>query len=192
MKHAGFVLAVTFLGSSVASGQSAPAPQPAPSGSVFPGAWTAPLGTPDSSLNESPVFRDPAMQARYSTVRSYMRLPSPLAFGNEYLSMLGDQAAFFIYTVMINRPPLSAVETLTALDIIHKSFRNLLAVQAGDRKPTSSLALLKLFQATAVDQRVKERIAAENNFLNALPENVVPLPLGVPGPPPAPGTTPFF
>jgi hypothetical protein len=106
--------------------------------------------------------------------------------------MLGDQAAFFIYTVMINRPPLSAGETLTALDIIHKSFGNLLAVQAGDRKPTNSLALLKLFQATAVDQLVKERIAAENNFLNALPVNVVPAPLGVPGPPPPPGTTPFF
>lgn len=121
-----------------------------------------------------------------------MRFSSPLQRGDLYLAGLGDKAAFFIYVLMSTRSQLSAEETLTALDIIHKSFANLLAVQKGDRKPINSLALLKLFQASAVDQRVKERIAAENNFLKALPEDVAPAPLGVIGPPPAPGTTPFF
>ncbi len=108
-----------------------------------------------------------------------------------YLAGLGDDAAFYLSILMGTRPPLSAAETLTALDIIHKSFGNLLAVRSVDRKPVRSLALLKMFQAKALDQQVKERIVLETNFLSTLPTTVVPPPMMPPGPPPPPGTTPF-
>ena len=137
-------------------------------------------------------FANPAMQARFDTVKGYMALPSPLKRGDGYCAMLGDEAAFFIYGIVVSNPPLTAAQTLTALDIIHKSFGDLLAVRnAADRKPRSSLALLKLFQATAVDEDVKERIATETSFLNALPLNVTAPAMGVPEPPPPPGTTMF-
>jgi hypothetical protein len=44
-------------------------------------------------------------------------------------------------------------------------------------KPTSSLALLQKFQAIAVDEAVKERIAIETNFVNAVPQTLPPLTL---------------
>jgi len=112
--------------------------------------------------------------------------------GDQTLAGEGDEAAFFIYTLMINRTPLTAEETLTALDIILKSFARPIAIQNGHTKPVNSLALLKLLQTTAVDQMVKERIAAETNFLNAVPKKIIAPPMGVPGPRPAPGTTGLF
>ena len=92
--------------------------------------------------------------------------------------MMGDEAAFHLYIIMSNRPPLTATQTLTVLDIIHNSFKMPAFIQShADRKPKTSLALLKMLQATAVDQIVKERIAAETTFLNTLPENITPVPI---------------
>lgn len=194
MKQTRLVFAIPFLACVVAVGQSAPAPPSAPIVSVLPGAgWIVP-GAGGSAPQKPPhAFSDPVMQARFFRVCAYLRFSSPLQGGDQTLAGEGDGAAFFIYTLMVNRSPLSAAETLTALDIIHKSFGDPLAIQNGqDRKPVKSLALLKLFQSTAIDQTVKERIAAETNFLNAVPQNIVAPPMGVPGPPPAHGTTPFF
>jgi hypothetical protein len=148
--------------------------------------------TPQASAQQGPrPFANAAQQARFAIVRGYMRRSSPLQIGNQYLAGLGDEAAFFIYNLGIYSP-LSAAQTLTALDIIHKSFADPLAIRNGeDRKPLKSLALLKLFQATAGDETVKERIVVETNFLNAVPQNPVAPPIGIIGPPPAPGTTPF-
>jgi hypothetical protein len=115
-----------------------------------------------------------------------MTFNSPLQGGKMTLAGMGDEAAFDIYTLMVNSPPMTAAQTLTALDIIHKAFARPVAIQYGLTKPTNSLALLKIFQATAVDQAVKERIATETNFLNAVPEKIVPPPPAV-YPPPPPG-----
>lgn len=193
MKKPSFVFPILFLACSVAFAQSVSAPAES---SIDPvSGWTVPVAPrtiPSPVRLSKRLFADPAMEARFLRVCAYLRFPSPLQGGDQTLSQEGDEAAFFLYGLMINRAPFSAAETLTALDIIHKSFADLLAVQVGDRKPTNSLALLKVFQATAVDQVVKERIASETNFLNSLPTNVAAPPMGVPGPPPAPGTTPFF
>jgi hypothetical protein len=123
---------------------------------------------------------------------SWPKRKSGLKGGDETLAAFGDQTAFFIYTVMVSSPPLSAAQTLTALDIIHKSFARPSAIQGGDRKPVASLALLKIFQATAVDQMVKERVAAETNYLNTLPATIDSAPIGVPGQPPPAGPVGLF
>jgi len=92
--------------------------------------------------------------------------------------MMGDEAAFYVSSIMIKRPPLTPAQTLTVLDIIHNSFKRPVFIQShADRKPQKSLALLKMLQATAVDQIVKERIAAETTFLNTLPEKITPVPI---------------
>ena len=106
-----------------------------------------------------------------------MRYPSPLSpIGDGRLSMMGDEAAFHLYSIMITRPPLTPAQTLTVLDIIHNSFKNPAFIQNdADRKPEKSLALLKIIQATAVDQAVKERIAAETTFLTSLPATITPV-----------------
>ncbi len=105
---------------------------------------------------------------------------------------MGDEAARDVLMILSTVPPLSAGQMQTAMDIVHKSFMSPRAVtNVADLKPTASLALLQKFQATATDQLVKERIAAENNFLNAVPQALPPLtlPANVPeGPNPFPGT----
>jgi hypothetical protein len=106
---------------------------------------------------------------------------------------MGDEAAFHIFTFLGTSSPLTAAQTLTALDILHNAFAMPNAIlNPSDRKPVQSLVVLKMLQATAVDQIVKERIAIETTFLMNVPTEVLPPPMGVPGPPPAPGTTPFF
>jgi hypothetical protein len=127
----------------------------------------------------TPVFPTPQMQGRYTAVKEYMRYPSPISpIGDGTLAMMGDEAAFHLYVIMSTRPPLTPAQTLTVLDIIHNSFKRPVAIQNGaDRKPQKSLALLKIIQATAVDQIVKERIAAETTFLNTLPEKITPVPI---------------
>jgi len=120
-----------------------------------------------------------------------MRMPSPLQLGDRYLAALGDESAFFVYSFIVNSPPLTAVQMLTALDIIHKSFVSPMAIQGGAaRKPEKSLALLKMLQETAVDQTVKERIAIEANFLNDVPKKIYAPWMGVPDPPIRLVTTP--
>jgi hypothetical protein len=106
-----------------------------------------------------------------------MRYPTPLSpIGDGNLAMMGDEAAFFVYSIMNTRPPLTAAQTLTVLDIIHNSFKRPVAIQnPAERKPEKSLVLLKMLQATAVDQIVKERIAAETTFLTTLPEKITPV-----------------
>jgi hypothetical protein len=119
------------------------------------------------------------MQGRCLAVKEYMRYPVPLSpIGDGRLAMMGDEAAFHVYSIMITRPPLTPAQTLTVLDIVHNSFKMPAFIQShADRKPRTSLALLKMLQATAVDQIVKERIAAETTFLNTLPENITPVPI---------------
>ena len=186
---------IAVLASGGVFGQSVAAQQVSPSGPI--GGFPTLLGAPP----QAPIFYpDPAMQAQFATVWSYIRLPSPLEFGDQYLSMLGDRAGFFIFAIMADRArtspnpavALTAGEMLTALDIVHKSFAMPKFIQnAGDLKPSSSLMVLKLFQAFAIDQTVKDRIVVETNFLNSVPEVIIPDPLAPLGPPPAPGTTPF-
>jgi hypothetical protein len=176
--------AVTVLACSAAYGQVAPATQ----GFVTP---VDPSGTAPAPTQ--PLVKVTAAQWRLSVIQWYMTFPSPLLIGDMRLHGMGDEAAFDIYSLMATRAPLTQAETLTALDIIHKSFARPIAIQnPADRKPVHSLALLKMFQATAVDQTVKERIAIETNYLNSVPANPVAPPVGVPGPPPPHGTTPFF
>jgi len=92
--------------------------------------------------------------------------------------MMGDEAAFHLFSIMITRPPLTPAQTLTVLDIIHNSFKDPVFIQShADRKPEKSQALLRIIQATAVDQIVKERIAAETNFLTTLPATITPIPI---------------
>ncbi|HEV2200298.1 MAG TPA: hypothetical protein VGR73_10800 [Bryobacteraceae bacterium] len=176
--------------------ESVAAQQVSPSSTPFGGFPTLPVAPPQAPT----FFPDPATQAQFATVWSYLRLPSPLKFGDQYLSMLGDKSGFFIFCLTADRSPtspnpavaLTAGEILTALDIIHKSFSMPKFIQnAGDRKPNSSLAVLKMFQAVAVDQTVKDRIVVETNFLNSVPQVIIPDPPAPLAPPPAPGTTPF-
>jgi hypothetical protein len=137
------------------------------------------------------AFPTSAIQARFATVSAYMRLSSPLQLGDRYLAALGDDSAFFVYSFMANNPPLSAGQMLTALDIIHKSFVHPMAIQGGAaRKPKTSLALLKMLKATAVDQTVKECIASEMNFLNDVPKKIYAPWMGIPDPPIRLVTTP--
>ena len=112
-------------------------------------------------------------------MKEYMRYPSPLSpIGDGFLAMMGDEAAFHVYSIVITRPRLTAAQTLTVLDIIHNSFKMPAAIQSqADRKPEKSLALLKMLQATAVDQILKERIATETTFLKSLPETITPVPI---------------
>jgi len=130
------------------------------------------------------------MQWNYACVKEYMHYPSPLSpIGDGVLGMMGDEAAFHLFTIMISRPPLTVAETLTALDIIHNSFKQPAAIQnEADRKPQKSLTVLKFIQATAVDQTVKERIAAETNFLATVPQTIILPPL--PNLPAKPGVMP--
>jgi len=193
MKQMSFVLTIPLLllcGS--AFGQPAgPLPQ-APQ--LPPGAV---LHTPKpasvTAAPAAPASFSPAQWFRYYTVQGYMKHPSPLQLGDQLLAGMGDEAASDILITLGTAPPLSAAQMQTAMDIVHKAFMHPRAIQnLADRKPTASLTLLQRFQATVVDQLVKERIAAENNFLNAVPQKLPPLILPTTlGPPPAPGTTPF-
>ncbi len=193
MKRARFATAICCFACGVALSQSTTSGSQSPSsGGTIPGTgWTGPIAAPGSAPAD-PKFASAQMQARYATIKSYMKFTSPLRLGDEYLAMLGDQASFLLYNLMITRPPLSAAETLTALDILHKSFARPKFIQnTADRNPDKALILLKLFQMSAVDEAVKERIVTERNFLVAVPQVIVPDPMPPLGPPPPPGTTPF-
>jgi hypothetical protein len=172
MKQTGLVLVMVFLTQHVVFGQSTAVDG---SGVTLHAPFGASAALPDTSRR----FSDPAMQAKYDTIKAYMRLPSPLKFGDQYLALLGDQAAFFLFVYI-------------TLDILHKAFAKPKFIQdAGHRKPDGSLALLKLLQASAINEDVKERIVIETNFLLAIPQYIAPEVMVAPGPPPEPGTTPF-
>ncbi len=119
-----------------------------------------PMSTPRPAL-------PPVIRAEFASVSAYMRLSSPLELGDTYLAALGDEAAFHIYGFMINSPPLSTEQMLTALDIVHKAFARPMEIQNGaSRRPEKTMALFKMFQADKIDQTVKDRIALETNYLN--------------------------
>lgn len=103
---------------------------------------------------------------------------------------MGDAAAADLLIILGANPALSSAQMLTAMDIIHKSFMDPRAIRdigtiqnpatiqnVVNRKPTSSLVLLQKFQAMAVDEPVKERLAAEINFVNLVPQTLPPLTL---------------
>jgi hypothetical protein len=187
-RHLALALLLTSLCGSAFS-QSVSAPQ------LPPGAL---VGTPSNPPGASALIQPPAsftagQKHRFGTVQAYMAFPSPLQWGDQLLAGMGDEAAADLLIMLASAPPLSVPQMQTAMDIVHKSFFMPRAIQnVADRKPTASLALLQKFQATAVDQTLKERIAAENNFLNAVPKTFPPLQLPANlGPPPAAGTTPF-
>jgi hypothetical protein len=187
MKNPCFVFAVFFvLISAGAYGQAPPATVPQGAVLVVP---TKPNAATQQGLKP---FASAAQQARFETVKAYMRFPSPLQRGDQYCAGLGDEAAFFLYAIMVHSQPLSVGQTLTALDIIHKSFANPASIQRGQTRPVKSLALLKIIQSTAVDQTVKERITVETNFLNAVPATITPTPIGAPGQPPPAGPVGLF
>lgn len=116
---------------------------------------------------------------RCIAIREYMRYKSPISpIGDMVVSMMGDETAFFLYGLIVSQPPLTPAQTLTVLDLIHNSFKNPVLIRShADRKPEKSLHLLRLLQATAVDQIVKERIATETTFLTTLPATITPVPI---------------
>jgi hypothetical protein len=125
-----------------------------------------------------PETFSPAQRFRYDLVFDYMRQISPLQVGDQVLAGMGDEAAADITLISSARSALSAAEMQTVMDIVHKSFVHPRAIQVeANRKPTASLALLQKLELTAVDQLVKERIAAERTFLNAVPQTLPPLTL---------------
>jgi hypothetical protein len=133
-------------------------------------------------------------QHQLSWVKGLMTFTSPLKGVDFALGMLGDEAAANILMILGDAPSLSGAQMQTAMDIVHNSFLHPYAIEdVANRKPTASLALLRKLQATAVDQLVKERIAAETTFLNAMPQTLPPQTLPgnwTPGPnpfPPGPG-----
>ena len=116
-------------------------------------------------------------EARFPVMAYYMTLSSPMKGGDQALAGMGDDAAVQVLALVESRPPLSAAQMQTAMDIVHKAFARPRAIPPEKRKPTSALKLLQVFQATATDQLVKERIAAETNYLNAVPQIVPPITL---------------
>jgi hypothetical protein len=131
---------------------------------------------PTTTTTEVPAkyLPSPQMRGRIAAVKEYMRYPSPLSpIGDLTLSMMGDEAAFIVSYLMTTMPPLTPAQKLTVLDIIHNSFKMPAAIRDGaSYNPKNSLALLKMLQATAVDQAVKERIATEVAFLTTLPKTI--------------------
>jgi hypothetical protein len=104
---------------------------------------------------------------------------------------MGDEVAFLLFTLVKGRAPLTPEQQLMTIEMIHMSFEKREVITNGaDRKPNAALRLLNMWERTAVDQKVKERIATEKNFLLSMPE-FVPGTMPIPGPPPPPGTTPF-
>jgi len=182
-----FAILAVFIASSATEAQTPSSTPSSPQGTlVVPGVRA---DEPDNVRH----FPDALMESQFRMVRFYMRLRSPLQFGDQYLSMLGDKAAFFTFVAMGDRGRLTMDETLTALDIIHKAFAKPKFIQnSGDRDPSNALRLLDLLQANgALDQVAKDRIVQERNFLHLVPQNIAPDPMLPPGPPPERGTTPF-
>jgi hypothetical protein len=125
-----------------------------------------------AAQHDGRAFPNPAIQARFASVSAYMRMPSPLQLGDQYLAALGDDAAFFVFCFMTN-PPFTAAQMLTALAIIHKAFAHPMDIQGGTaRKPKDAMRLLIIFQAATTVQTVKDRIAIETNFLNDVPKKL--------------------
>lgn len=123
-------------------------------------------------------------RSRFEFVRHYMAQKSPLGnIGAGTLAMMGDEAAFYVYTIIIKRPPLTAEQTLTVLDMLHSAFAKPELVQnAGHLTPKNTKYLLGMIEKTAIDQRVKERIAAEKTFLETVPTKIVRAPWVITGP----------
>jgi hypothetical protein len=175
-----FVLACCAVYSQVPTQvQSGPTTSPNPNGGEpFPHA----AATVNKVCGEDippPYHPPPVIQGRCLAVKEYMRYPSPISpIGDLTLSMMGDETAFYLFGIIWKSPPLTVAQTVTVLDIIHNSFKSPVFIRShADRKPEKSLALLKMLQATAVDQAVKERIAAETTFLTTLPDKVTPVPI---------------
>jgi hypothetical protein len=137
-----------------------------------------------------PAAFSEAQKGRYGAIQWCLTFPSPLKPGDQLLVNMGDEAAADLLIILGASPTLSGAQMLTAMDIIHKSFMHPYAIKdagtiqnpvtiqnVANRKPTSSLALLQKFQASAVDEAVKERIAIETNFVNAVPQTLPPLTL---------------
>ena len=107
------------------------------------------------------------------------------------LHRMGDRAALEIQTIMITRQALTVPQTMKALEMIHAAFaRPEIIENATDRAPSKALQFLTRLQNTAVDQSVKQRVAAETTFVRASPQTV-----SRPGPlvltsPPKPGVMP--
>ncbi len=125
-----------------------------------------PMSTPGSAFSHR-------SRAKFISISAYMRISSPLQLGDQYLTAMGDESAFWIYAFMANSPPFTAAQMLSALDIIHKSFASPMDIQGGAaRRPEKSMAFLKILQAATADQIVKDRIAVETNFLNEVPKKL--------------------
>jgi hypothetical protein len=194
MRQISFVLMIPLiLFCGPAFGQSAGQPQLPPGAKLY---WTSPA--PQKLIGPPPPANfSNAQKFRYYTIQWYLTFPSPLQLGDQLLANMGDEAAADLLMILGASPALSGAQMLTAMDIVHKSFMDPRAIKdvamiqnaatiqnVANRKPTSSLALLQKFQASAVDEAVKERIAIETNFVNAVPQTLPPLTLqGNSGPP---------
>ena len=170
-----------LVGSLVFAQATAPLSQPIP-GQSGPPADTRVVDAVDSE--GAPSFLPKEIRWHYDFVKAYMRQKSPLGqVGAGPLSEMGDEAAFHVFFIMGKRPPLAPDQTLTVLDILHSAFAKPEMIQhGGDLEPNKTRQLLKIIEKTAVDQRVKERIAIETNFLQTVPKKIVRGPLVNTGP----------
>jgi hypothetical protein len=148
-----------------------------------------PLSSPHDTTLPPPPF-SPKMRARNFAVSEFMRAPSPSDVGALTFSSMGDETAFHLSYILSKRPLRTPAQTIRVLEMIHKSFsRPEAIVDASNLNPKMSLQLLKMIEATATDQMVKEGIAAEQAFLSGVPKTITrarpvytsaPIPGGMP------------
>jgi len=146
-----------------------------------------------SSAQDTPLPPPPfsaRMQARNFAVSEFMRAPSPSEVGALTFSSMGDETAFHLLYIMSKRPALTPAQTIRVLEMIHKSFSRPEAItDPSNLNPKMSLQLLKMIEATATDQMVKEGVATEQAFLSSVPKTITrtrpvytsaPIPGGMP------------
>lgn len=126
-------------------------------------------GSRTEELIKSPPGLPKEAESEFRAIQYYFDHPD--TEGRALLGRLGDRAAFYLYVIMIQRPPLNVQETHRVLDLLHKAFARPGFITDDGNRTThdKTLRLLEMLQKTAVDQSVKERIAAETSFVRAVP-----------------------
>jgi|SRR5579863_215296 len=144
-------------------------------GQVGIGAQPFSRNVPPSEI--PPRFDTLQEEGRYLAVKDFMRYPRPLSpVGDFTLWAMGDEIAYYFNLILERRPPLSTEEGLRVLDMVHTEFKRPAFIRlCSDRNPEKSQALLETLQAAAVDQFVKESIAAEASFLATFIESAAPI-----------------
>jgi hypothetical protein len=121
-----------------------------------------------NGISQTPSDTHPkrsAQEFRLVVIQRLMERPSPLTVGDAQLHRLGDQAAVDIMKVL-GENALGEAQTPTVLDMLHKAFERPAAiVNHSDRAPKAASFLLRVLDAEAQDQIVKQRIAETREFV---------------------------